>query len=444
MGGSSTAAVARVVAISVFKIVIAGGLSALVFRQLVRQKKLKAADTILKDLSTINTNLLIPLFIFTRCSKGLTADLVLHLWVVLPLVLIFMFTGFLCGVVATRLSSAPRAMWPIMVTITTFSNVIGLPLPLLESIIEGLFGHDAAEAQARGASYLFLCNVVQSVLMWSLAGPMLKDGAPCARPSDTARGSQRMIMLENSTRSDMPVHTEDSSARASSVEQQVGLRASEEESVAEPSSNGKGEVAHRIEAAEGGPPAVAAGLCGRVAAGAWRRALAIRNGINRPAAASLFGILVGVTPLRRVLVEEDAPLRWLTDSLELLGTGGIPLIIFVLGATLSKGGGGAAGAMPRPAIAATLAAKLLVVPSVNIGAVYAMVQSGLIATGADGLLPLTLVIVGASPTAMNISIIATMQGTGHREVAIIMFYQYVIAILTVSLFASVGLLLFLP
>jgi hypothetical protein len=36
-----------------------------------------------------------------------------------------------------------------------------------------------------------------------------------------------------------------------------------------------------------------------------------------------------------------------------------------------------------------------------------------------------------------------MQGTGHREVAMLMFYQYVLAIVTVSLFASVGLLLFL-
>ena len=42
--------------------------------------------------------------------------------------------------------------------------------------------------------------------------------------------------------------------------------------------------------------------------------------------------------------------------------------------------------------------------------------SGLVPAG-DGLLPFTMLIIGSSPTAMNISLIATMQGTGQKEVA---------------------------
>ena len=40
------------------------------------------------------------------------------------------------------------------------------------------------------------------------------------------------------------------------------------------------------------------------------------------------------------------------------------------------------------------------------------VALGLVPKG-DGLLPLTMLIAGASPTAMNISMIATLQGTGQ-------------------------------
>jgi hypothetical protein len=165
----------RVVAISVSKLVVSGGLSAWVFRQLEHQKKIKNPDSVLKDLAVVNTNLLIPLFIFTRCSMGLTADLVMQLWVVPLLTLAFMSIGYLSGVAATRLSAAPRAMWPTMVTMVTFSNVVGMPLPLLESLISGLFGQQAAEAQVRGASFLFLCNVAQSVTMWSLARGRLPE-----------------------------------------------------------------------------------------------------------------------------------------------------------------------------------------------------------------------------------------------------------------------------
>ena len=49
----------------------------------------------------------------------------------------------------------------------------------------------------------------------------------------------------------------------------------------------------------------------------------------------------------------------------------------------------------------------------------------------------------SSPTAMNINLIATLQGTGQKEVASLMFYEYLLAILSVSLVASVGLVLFL-
>ena len=445
----------RVVAISVSKLVVSGGLSAWVFRQLEHQKKIKNPDSVLKDLAVVNTNLLIPLFIFTRCSMGLTADLVMQLWVVPLLTLAFMSIGYLSGVAATRLSAAPRAMWPTMVTMVTFSNVVGMPLPLLESLISGLFGQQAAEARVRGASFLFLCNVAQSVTMWSLAGPMLRHGGPFARPHED--GSQSGIILESSTRSDQPPPDEGvgrgrrpkivwrapKHSRLTMVEHGA-MQPSEED----PSVGAKLEAAMDAEEVQSAarPPRTPSTLWGRIRASPFIHGmLAVRNAINRPAAASLMGILVGCTPLRYVFVEEAAPMRWLIDSLELLGTGGIPLIIFVLGATLSKGGGngGSVGDMPRAAVVATLLAKLVLVPVLNICLIYACTYAGVLTRGIDGLLPLTMVIVGASPTAMNISMIATMQGTGHREVAMLMFYQYVLAIVTVSLFASVGLLLFL-
>lgn len=445
----------RVVAISVSKLVVSGGLSAWVFRQLEHQKKIKNPDSVLKDLAVVNTNLLIPLFIFTRCSMGLTADLVMQLWVVPLLTLAFMSIGYLSGVAATRLSAAPRAMWPTMVTMVTFSNVVGMPLPLLESLISGLFGQQAAEAQVRGASFLFLCNVAQSVTMWSLAGPMLRHGGPFARPHED--GSQSGIILESSTRSDQPPPNEGvgrgrrpkimwrapKHSRLTTVEHGA-MQPSDED----PSVGAKLEAAMDTEEVQSAarPPRTPSTLWGRIRASPFIDGmLAVRNAINRPAAASLMGILVGCTPLRYVFVEEAAPMRWLIDSLELLGTGGIPLIIFVLGATLSKGGGngGSVGDMPRAAVVATLLAKLVLVPVLNICLIYACTYAGVLTRGIDGLLPLTMVIVGASPTAMNISMIATMQGTGHREVAMLMFYQYVLAIVTVSLFASVGLLLFL-
>jgi predicted permease len=119
----------------------------------------------------------------------------------------------------------------------------------------------------------------------------------------------------------------------------------------------------------------------------------------------------------------------------------VPIVVFVLGATLSKGPASGGSAIPAATVIGALVAKLLVVPAFVLALLLGCMRIGLVPLG-DGLLPLVMLVVGASPTAMNINLIATLQGTGQKEVASIMFYEYLLAIITVSLVASVGLVLF--
>ena len=74
-----------------------------------------------------------------------------------------------------------------------------------------------------------------------------------------------------------------------------------------------------------------------------------------------------------------------------------------------------------------------------------MIRAGIVPRGSDGLLPITLVLVGAWPTAMNISLIAMTYGTSQdaRNVTLVTTYMYGLAIFSVSLWASAGLILFL-
>ena len=98
--------------------------------------------------------------------------------------------------------------------------------------------------------------------------------------------------------------------------------------------------------------------------------------------------------------------------------------------------------MPYRTMAGVVFAKLLIVPMMVLGLLLLCVRTNLVPRG-DGLLPFTMLIIGSSPTAMNINLIATLQGTGQKEVASLMFYEYLLAIRSVSLVASVGLVLFL-
>ena len=170
--GVGFSVVAWVTATSVLKLILAGGASAITFRRL---KAKKMGERMLKEVGQLNKDMLLPMMIFTRVADGLTFDLVRDLAFVPILVLGFLASGFVVGLLVA--SQAPKQLRMVVITVCVFSNVIGLPLPLLVSVIDGLPTlRDDPTAQSRGASYLFLCNVVMSTLMWTMAGRMLSFG----------------------------------------------------------------------------------------------------------------------------------------------------------------------------------------------------------------------------------------------------------------------------
>mmetsp|Transcript_8127 Transcript_8127/g.20168 ORF Transcript_8127/g.20168 Transcript_8127/m.20168 type:complete len:384 (-) Transcript_8127:559-1710(-) len=333
-----------VVAISVTKLVLAGGSCAYTYRSLLKRKQIEAQT--LTSLARVNKQLLIPLFIFSKCAQGITGDTLAKFSFVPALIIAFMLTGYLAGRTSVWLSRAPPRAAPVATASCTFSNVLGLPLPLVESLVAGLAAYqDDREAQSRCVSYLFLANIASSTLMWTIAPRMLAPlagGAPPLAGGAKYASDQWSSVMEGS---------------AADVE-------------AAPSGGSGGSIAARG----------MAHVC-RAARGVWMA-------LNRPTAASLLGMAVGVTPpLRGLLVLPEAPLRFLIDAMELLGKGAIPLILFVLGGQLSSGPtAGTSEDMPPRTIVAVIISKLLIVPSCNLGLILAALKTGLLPGFAAALL----------------------------------------------------------
>ena len=72
--------IARVVALAVLKLVFAGGIGAISFRQLLKDGK--ATKAVLKDVSQINKDVLLPCFILAQVAIGTSAEMVVHLWII--------------------------------------------------------------------------------------------------------------------------------------------------------------------------------------------------------------------------------------------------------------------------------------------------------------------------------------------------------------------------
>lgn len=148
---SAVGALVQCAVVSVLKIFLAGAFCAWTFRSLVARGKIQRA--LPKELAVMTSELLLPLFIFTHCAEGLTADLVQRLTFVPILCVAFLLNGAVVGAGAALVSCTPRTQWPVVVTCVTFSNIIGMPLPLLISIIHGVPSlRDAPRSQITGTS----------------------------------------------------------------------------------------------------------------------------------------------------------------------------------------------------------------------------------------------------------------------------------------------------
>jgi predicted permease len=150
----SPLALAGIATASVVKIVLGGCVGAWTNRQL------KLDKSVITQLSGLNKELFIPLLIFSSCADGARAHARVYVYVracacmfvpvagitysmlvqlpVVPLLAFgFMLNGLVFGQLAARSTGSARAARPVTTAICGFSNVVGLPLPLLMSIVAG-------------------------------------------------------------------------------------------------------------------------------------------------------------------------------------------------------------------------------------------------------------------------------------------------------------------
>ena len=155
--------------------------------------------------------------------------------------------------------------------------------------------------------------------------------------------------------------------------------------------------------------------------------------LQPPAVASLLAILVGATPrLKAWLFGDDPPLEFVVDSLAILAGGMIPCIMLVLGGNLSAGPSASSRLSVR-VMAAVAVARLLVSPLLGLGVVWAADKLHVL-PAEDPLMRFVLLLHHAMPSSILAGAMACLRGYGEREVASLLFWQHVLAALSLALF----------
>ncbi|KAL6844770.1 hypothetical protein ACP4OV_025429 [Aristida adscensionis] len=150
--------------------------------------------------------------------------------------------------------------------------------------------------------------------------------------------------------------------------------------------------------------------------------------------AVIVGFVIGGTPLiRNTIIGENAPLRVLQESAELIGGAAVPSVTLIMGANLLNGIRGSARVQPS-VIVCIIAVRYVLLPVLGTGLINGAVRLGLIKP--DPLYQFVLLLQYAVPPAMNIGTIVQLFGVGESECSVIYVWVYALASLAVTFWSA--------
>ncbi|XP_022748281.1 protein PIN-LIKES 3-like [Durio zibethinus] len=148
--------------------------------------------------------------------------------------------------------------------------------------------------------------------------------------------------------------------------------------------------------------------------------------------AAIVGFVIGIiSPVRKVLIGDSAPLHVINSSAALIGEAAIPSMTLIMGANLLKGL--KRSEMNLLAILGVIAVRNIFLPLLGIGVTKAAHHFGLV--GSDSLYQFVLMIQFAVPPALNIGTMSQLFQSGQGETSIILLWTYAVALISLTLWS---------
>ncbi|KAL9427728.1 hypothetical protein AB3S75_029833 [Citrus x aurantiifolia] len=158
----------------------------------------------------------------------------------------------------------------------------------------------------------------------------------------------------------------------------------------------------------------------------------IRQILQPPVFASLFGILIGIIPgLKSFAVGSDAPLGFITDSLDIVAQATVPSVMLVLGGMLTEGPN--ESKLGIRTTVGIVTARLLVLPLIGIGVIYLADKWNFLVQG-DELYRFVIFLQYTTPSAILLAAIASLRGYAASEASALLFWQHVFALFSLALY----------
>ncbi|PRQ19420.1 putative membrane transport protein [Rosa chinensis] len=149
--------------------------------------------------------------------------------------------------------------------------------------------------------------------------------------------------------------------------------------------------------------------------------------------AAIVGFVIGVIPpVRKVFIEDGAPLRVINDTASLLGGGAIPAVTLIIGGNLLKGLRGSG--IQTSLVIGIIIVRYVALPLAGILIVKGAMKFGLVHS--DPLYLFVLFLQFALPPAVSIATVTQLFGAGEKECSVIMLWTYVLASVALTFWSA--------
>ncbi|OMO73401.1 Auxin efflux carrier [Corchorus olitorius] len=159
--------------------------------------------------------------------------------------------------------------------------------------------------------------------------------------------------------------------------------------------------------------------------------------LQPPLIATVLAILLGIIPqVKTIVFGTDAPLDFITDSMDMISEAMVPAVMLVLGGMLREGPN-ESGLGIRTTIG-IIVARLLILPLAGIGVVYLANKWDFLIED-NAMYRFVLLLQYTTPSAILLGAIASLRGYAVREASALLFWQHGFALLSFSLYMFIYL-----
>ncbi|ORZ03090.1 dynein light chain 1, cytoplasmic [Syncephalastrum racemosum] len=396
-----------------------------------------------KWLSKVNMIFFTPCLLFSNIASTISLEKLMAFWPIPAFYLVFSVAAYTASQLTSRLAGLSAAYRRFVLACVMFGNTNSLPIAIISSLAVSEAGKilfwDADDTQdavaARGISYTLFFAIFGNLVRWSYGYSLLRkhddDDMDSLSTDSSILASQTSSNYGTIVEEDLERQNQDSHLRPSGMPDRrlssmtLTAQPEEPEEISKP--HQEAETTRLLSTFPSLPDQQQESQSERSCV--VRLARRIHGFMSPPLYAALLALLVGLTPLKSILYDK----QWFlypcfTKAIETCGRAAVPIILVCLGAQLtciSQSSRSASPAIRKP-VATAIFVRMLLLPFIAIPVTIAFATYGaswsLLAT--DPVFITMMIVLGSSPTAINLVQITQVNGIFEEEMLRMLFWSY--------------------